>query len=43
LVTLGGHAQQSDTASETFEQNFDMFGLPKRQAAFSGGDDDERG
>jgi hypothetical protein len=43
LIALGGHAQQSDTATQTFEQGFDMFGLPQGQTAFSGGNHDGGG
>ena len=41
LVAAGGHAQQADAPAEALlQQGLDMFGLPHRQTAFSGGDQD---
>ena len=40
LVTLGGHAQQIRGVAAGFEQGFDVLGLPKRETAFAGCDDE---
>ena len=41
LVALGGHAQQFHLPAQArLEQGLDMLGLPQRQAALAGGDND---
>ena len=39
LVALRGHAQQGDRVAARLQQSLYMFGLPQRQPAFAGGDD----
>ena len=38
LVALGGHAQERDLVALRSEQGLDVAGLPKGQAALTGGD-----
>jgi hypothetical protein len=40
LVPLCGHAQQLHAAAHGLQQGFDVFGLPQRQTALAGGNDD---
>ena len=43
LIAMGAHAQEGHGVAQTFEQGFDVFGLPEGQTAFAGGNGQVQG